>query len=178
MQNRPKISVYIAMSLDGYIARKDHTIDWLDRVSGYDDDYGMQNLMNSIDGLIIGRKTYDIASTVPDPYPDKRVIVLSNTLKSVKAGMEVYRGDLSDLVSKLHQEGIKHIWVDGGTTLSQFLQLQIVDTVTISIIPVILGAGIPLFSMIDDEVSLRLVSSQGYPSGLVQLTYEPMRLQI
>ncbi len=170
--NRPKISIYIAMSIDGYIARKDHTLDWLDRVGGFDEDYGMQKFLNSIDSLIIGRKTYDIATTVSDPYPGKRVIVLSNSLTSVKEGMELYRGDLSSLIAKLHREGIKHIWVDGGTTLSQFLSLQVVDTMILSIIPVILGEGIPLFSLVDKEISCRLLSSQSYPSGLAQLKYE------
>jgi dihydrofolate reductase len=168
----PKISIYIAVSVDGYIARKDNSLDWLDRVGGFDEDYGFQKLLSSIDALIIGRKTYDVATTVPDPYPGKRVVVLSRSLNSVKAGMELYRGDLVELVSKLHIEGIKHIWVDGGTTISQFLSLQLVDEMTLSVIPVILGSGIPLFGVIHKEISCRLISSQGYDSGLVQLRYE------
>jgi dihydrofolate reductase len=83
------------LSIDGYIARQDDSLDWLDRVGGFDEDYGFQKLLVSIDALIIGRKTYEIASTVPDPYPGKRVVVLSNSLSSVKAGMELYSGDLS-----------------------------------------------------------------------------------
>lgn len=78
-KERPRISVYIALSIDGYIARKDDSLDWLDRVGGFDEDYGFQQMLAGIDALIIGRKTYEIASTVPDPYPGKRVIVLSNT---------------------------------------------------------------------------------------------------
>lgn len=172
MKNRPKISIYIATSIDGYIARKDNSLDWLDRVGGYEEDYGFQELLNSIDALIIGRKTYEIATTVPDPYPGKRVIVLSNSLDSVRQGMELYRGDLTELAAKLYDEGIKHVWVDGGTTLSQFLSLQMVDAMTLSIIPVILGSGISLFHTINKEISCRLASSQSYPSGLVQLHYE------
>lgn len=170
--NRPKISIYIAVSIDGYIARQDNSLDWLDRVGGFDEDYGFRKLLDSIDALIIGRKTYEIATTVSDPYPEKRVIVLSNSLNSVKKGMELYRGDLVELALKLYREGIKHIWVDGGVTISQFLSYQIVDSMTLSIIPVILGAGIPLFNMIDKEISCRLISSQSYPSGLVQMNYE------
>lgn len=172
---RPKISVYIAVSIDGYIARKDDSLDWLDRVGGFDEDYGFKKLVNNIDALIIGRKTYEVASTVPDPYPGKRVIVLSNSLSSVKDRMEHYRGNLVELVTKLHKEGIKHIWVDGGTTISQFLSLQMVDTMTLSVVPVILGSGIPLFSMIEKEIPCRLISSQSYPSGLVQLNYEMIK---
>lgn len=169
---RPKISIYIAASIDGYIARQDGSLDWLDRVGGFDEDYGFQDLLNSIDGLIIGRKTYEVATTVPDPYPGKRVVVLSRSLDQVKGGMELYRGDLQELLARLYREGIRHIWVDGGTTLSQFLSAQLVDTMTLSIIPVVLGSGIPLFSAIGREIPFHLISSQSYPSGLVQLRYE------
>jgi dihydrofolate reductase len=171
-KKRPKISVYIALSIDGYIARKDDSLDWLDRVGGFDEDYGFQKLLDSIDALIIGRKTYAIASTVPDPYPGKRVVVLSNSLDSVKAGMELYRGDLEVLAEKLHREGIKHIWIDGGSTISQFLSLQLVDEMTLSIIPIVLGSGIPLFHAMGKEIPCRLLSSQSYRSGLVQQHYE------
>jgi dihydrofolate reductase len=170
--DRPKISVYIAMSIDGYIARQDGGLDFLDRVGGFDEDYGFQKLLGSIDALIIGRKTYEVAITVPDPYPGKRVVVLSNNLNSVRTDMEQYRGDLPTLLTKLHKEGIKHIWADGGVTISQFLDLQMVDAMTLSLIPVILGSGIPLFNPIGKEHACRLISSQSYPSGLVQLKYE------
>ncbi len=173
--DRPKISIYIATSIDGYIARKDGGLDWLDRVGGFDEDYGFQELLGSIDALIIGRKTYEVATTVPDPYPGKRVVVLSNSLNAVRNDMELYRGDLGELLAKLHQEGIQHIWIDGGVTISQFLALQMVDMMTLSIIPVILGSGIPLFNVIDKEIPLKALSSETYPSGLIQLKYELVR---
>ena len=159
------------MSIDGYIARKDDSLDWLDRVVGFDEDYGFQKMLAGIDALIIGRKTYEIASTVPDPYPGKRVVVLSNSLNSVKAGMELYNGDLAHLVEKLHREGIKSVWVDGGSTISQFLDLQFIDEMTLSIVPILLGSGIPLFHVIGKETPCRLISSQSYQSGLVQQHY-------
>ena len=176
--DRPKISIYIATSIDGYIARKDGGLDWLDRVGGFDEDYGFQKLLNSIDALIIGRKTYEVATTVPDPYPGKRVVVLSNSLNSVRKDMELFRGDLIQLASQLHSEGIKHIWIDGGVTISQFLDLQMVDSMTLSVIPVILGSGIPLFNTIGKEHACHLISSQSYPSGLVQLNYEMQRTEV
>jgi dihydrofolate reductase/predicted GNAT family N-acyltransferase len=171
-KQRPKISVYIALSIDGYIARKDDSLDWLDRVGGFDEDYGFQQMLAGIDTLIIGRKTYEIASTVPDPYPGKRVVVLSNSLNSVKVGMELYKGDLPELVAKLYREEVKCIWVDGGSTISQFLDLQLVDEMTLSVIPIVLGSGLPLFHAIGKEIPCRLISSQSYPSGLVQQHYE------
>lgn len=170
--NRPKVSIYIAISIDGYIARKDGGLDWLDRVGGFDEDYGFKKLLDSIDALIIGRKTYEVATTVQDPYPGKRVVVLSNSLNFVRNDMELYRGNLDDLLIKLHKDGIKHIWIDGGMTISQFLSSQMVDTMTLSIIPVILGSGIPLFNVINTEIPCRAISSQTYSSGLVQLRYE------
>lgn len=170
--DRPKISVYIAISIDGYIARKDGNLDWLDSVGGFDEDYGHQTLVDSIDALIIGRKTYEVATTVAEPYPGKRVVVLSNSLDSVRSDMELYQGDLSLLLKQLHTEGIKHIWIDGGTVISQFLALNAVDTMILSIIPIILGSGIPLFHIMDSDIPCRTISSQTYPSGLVQLKYE------
>lgn len=172
MKTRPQISVYIAMSIDGYIARKDHSLDWMDRVGGFDEDYGFQQHLSSIDALIIGRKTYEVATTVTDPYPGKRVVVLSKSLQTVREGMELYSGDLAELVARMHSEGVKHIWVDGGVTITQFLSLGMVDTLTLSIIPIVLGSGLPLFHLIDKEISCRLLSSQGYASGLVQVKYE------
>ena len=173
LKNRPKISVYIAISIDGYIARSDGNLDWLDRVGGFDEDYGFQTLLDSIDAVILGRKTYEAAATVPDwPYKGKRIVILSNTLKTVREGAEIFRGDITQLLSQLNSDGIKHIWIDGGLTISKFLNLQMVDSMTLSVIPVILGAGIPLYHAIDKELSCSLVSSQSYPSGLVQLKYE------
>ena len=170
---RPKISVYIAASLDGYIARPDGSLDWLDRVGGFDEDYGFQSLLNSIDGVILGRHTYEVAAAVHDwPYKGKRIIVLSHSLERVREEAELFRGDLTQLIAQLHKDGIKHVWIDGGVTISQFLDLQMVDAITLSVIPVILGSGIPLFHPIGKERACRLVSSQSYPSGLVQLKYE------
>lgn len=171
--DRPKISIYIATSIDGYIARRDGSLDWLDRVGGFDEDYGFQKLLDSIDAAILGRNTYEVAATVPDwPYKGKRIIVLSNSLKTVREEAELFRGDLTRLVSQLHADGIKHIWIDGGVTISQFLNAQIVDEMTLSIIPIVLGSGISLFNGLDREISYRLLSSHSYPSGLMQVHYE------
>ncbi|WP_068471067.1 dihydrofolate reductase family protein [Candidatus Protochlamydia phocaeensis] len=172
-KKRPLISIYIATSIDGYIARKDDSLDWLDRVGGFNEDYGFQKLLDSIDAVILGRKTYEIAASVPDwPYKGKKIVVLSKSLKTVREEAELFQGDLTQLVSHLDSDGIKHVWIDGGLTISQFLNLQMVDFMTLSVIPVLLGEGIPLFNSIAKELSCRLVSSQSYPSGLVQLHYE------
>jgi dihydrofolate reductase len=174
-QDRPRILIYIAASIDGYIARKDNSLDWMDRVGGFDEDYGFKKLLDSVDTLVIGRKTYEVATTVPDPYPGKRVVVLSNTLKAVREGMELYQGDLHQLVEQLHAQGARHIWVDGGVTVSQFLASHMVDAMTISIIPVILGDGLPLFNVIGKEISCRLVSSQATRAGSFNSTTRSLK---
>jgi len=170
--DRPKISIYIACSIDGYIARTDGNIDWLNYGHSGDEDYGFYSFLDSIDATIMGRGTYEVASTVEDwPYKGKRVIVLSNTLTSVRSDAELFSGELTDLVTKLHDEKIQHIWVDGGKTVSQFLEKGLVDEMTLSIIAMILGDGIPLFSKINREYPCKLISTKPCPSGLVQLKY-------
>jgi dihydrofolate reductase len=170
--NRPKVSVYIAASVDGYIARKDGSLDWLECVGGSEEDYGFKAFVNSVDGVILGRKTYEVASSVEDwPYRGKKTVILSNSLQVVRKDAELYRGDLTQLLSQMHADGISHVWVDGGMTIAQFLSLRAVDAMIISVIPTILGSGIPLFQQIDQGFSCGLVAAQPYPSGLVQLRY-------
>lgn len=161
------------MSLDGYIACLDQRLDWLDQVRKENEDYGFQVFFESIDALLLGRKTYEAAANAPVwPYLNKRVFVLSNTLTCVKKEAELIHGDLTQLISKMFLEGIKHLWINGGLTVSQFLNQQMVDKITLCIVPIILGSGIPLFNQIQRLSLMRLISSHSYPSGLVKLCYE------
>lgn len=172
INHSPKISVYKAMSIDGFIARSDGSLDWLEQVHKHQEDYGYEQFFSTVDALIIGRKTYGYPAEIEVwPYNGKRVIVLSSTLQSVKPEAELYRGDLVQLVSKLSSEGIRHILVEGGETVSHFLRAKLIDEMILSIIPVLLGSGIPLFR-IHQELPCHLVSSQSYPSGLVQVRYQ------
>lgn len=173
---RPTISVYIATSIDGYIAKKEDGLDWLETFSppldNPHEDYGHKKFMSTIDALVMGRGTYKIASSVEIwPYPGKRVIVLSSTLTSVCKEAELFSGNIIPLVEKLYKEGVKHIYVDGGVTISQFMNARMIDHITLSIIPVILGSGIPIFSNILHESWCQLISSKAYSNGLVQLQY-------
>lgn len=176
--HRSKISIYIATSIDGFIARKDGSLDWLDCVGGSEEDYGFKNFISGVDAVILGRKTYEVAVTAygtPNwPYSGKCLIILSNTLKEVVPEARLYSGDLATLATQLQAEGIRHIWVDGGVTVSQFLRLKLVDDIILSVIPTLLGEGISLFD-IQKELSCRLISAQSYSSGLVQLHYELVR---
>lgn len=149
---QPKISVYIAISIDGYIARKDGSIDWLAQGHVGNEDYGFKKFFNSIDALVLGKNTYETVSGFDQwPYSGKRVIVLSNTLNEVRKEAELFCGHLTDLPSMLHSYGVKHVWVDGGIAVSKFLEAGPVDHITLSIIPVILRSGIPLFSLMKIE---------------------------
>lgn len=172
-KDRPKISIYIAMSIDGYIARKDGGLDWLEYGHTGDEDYGFKKFIGSVDALVLGRNTYEVVSGFGEwPYKGKKVVVLSRTLKEVRKEAELFSGELADLASSLHSQGIKHVWVDGGVTVSKFLEAGLVDEITISVISVVLGSGIPLFSAMSQGQACRLISTQSYPSGLVQLKYE------
>lgn len=172
---RPKISIYIATSIDGLIAREDGGLDWLEGMGADNEDYGLKNFINNIDTVILGRKTYEVAVTAYGtahwPYSGKRLIILSKTLQEVVPEATLYLGDLVTLVKQLHSEGIGHIWVDGGVTISQFLQLNLVDEMILSVIPILLGIGIALFD-IKKELPCHLISAQSYPSGLVQIRYD------
>lgn len=169
----PKISIYIACSIDGYIARKSGNLDWLQYGHTGDEDYGFKKFISSIDAVIMGRNTYEVVSAFGEwAYKDKRVVVLSNTLTEVRQEAELFCGQLTELLTKLHSENVRHVWVDGGVTVSKFLEAGLVDDITISIIAMVLGSGTPLFSTMNREHKCRLISIQSYPSGLVQLRYE------
>lgn len=158
---RPKISVYIASSIDGYIARKDGNLDWLHYGHEGDEDYGFKKFFDSIDALVLGRNTYQFVEGLEEwPYKGKRVIVLSNTLKEVCREAELFNGPIEDLLSKLHENKITHVWADGAITVSKFLESGLVDEITISIIAMVLGAGIPLFSVMNKEHKCSLEINQ------------------
>jgi dihydrofolate reductase len=178
IKERPKISVFIATSMDGYIARENGDLDWLINFSpptetNEEKDYGYSKFFSSVDVLVMGRHSYETVMTFDLwPYQGKRVIVLSASLTSVCEQAELYSGEINQLVNQLHTEGIKHIYVDGGVTISHFLNAGLIDHVTISLIPVVLGTGIPLFNYVQHDKWCRLVSSQVYSNGLVQLKYD------
>ncbi len=171
---RPKISIYISSSIDGFIAREDGSLDWLDSVGGSDEDYGFKRFLTGIDAVIMGRKTYEVASsaygTTMWPYTGKKMFILSQTLQNVIPEAELFSGDIGRLLQRLHVEGVGTIWIDGGKTISQFLRLGLVDEMILSIIPHLLGSGIPLFT-IGKEMPCQLLSARSYPSGLVQMHY-------
>ena len=162
----------MAVSLDGFIARANGDVDWLDAFQTEQEDYGFNDFINGIDAIIMGRNTYEKGLTFPDwPYTNHNVIVLSRTLQTTQHGVKLCNNDLPLLLQQLHLENIKHVYIDGGITLSQCLKHHLLDHMVISIVPIMLGSGIPLLKNINTEITCHLVSSKTYPNGIVKLRY-------
>lgn len=175
----PKISVFLACSLDGYIATEEGKLDWLEGVHMVEEDFGLRSFLFGIDTIVMGRKTYELVNSFSIwPYEGKRVVVLSSTLETVRPEAELANLEVDTLVEKLTEEGSKSIWVDGGETIAAFLYRGLVDQMTLSTIPVILGKGIPLFHEMNRSFSCRLLSTHTYESGLVQNVYSVLKQNI
>ncbi|XXF78025.1 dihydrofolate reductase family protein [Myxococcaceae bacterium GXIMD 01537] len=170
---RPRTFVFLAASLDGFIARTNGAIDWLAIVDRAGEDYGIKAFYDSVDTLVMGRKTYDSALSFDAwPYKGMRcVVITSDTSKASRHGEEFFAGDLAMLFERLGAEGTQRIYVDGGTVIAQALKAHLVDEVTVSIIPILLGEGTALAPRIGQDVLLELVEHRAFESGLVQLKY-------
>ena len=174
-----KVSVFIATSLDGFIARKNGRIDWLIAADEQNstEDYGYQEFYDAIDCLVMGRNSLEKIIDFPEwPYEDKRVVVLSNTLEEVPAQhvdkFELYSGSLNELVKRLEIDGYKNLYIDGGKTIQSFINNGLVTDMTITTIPVLLGEGLPLFAKIKQDIKLTHLETKSYPNGFVKSTYE------
>jgi dihydrofolate reductase len=169
---RLRCSVFIAISADGYIARSDGGLDWLEAVAQPGEDYGYKAFADSVDVLAIGRNTYDTALAFAQwPYGGKRCVVLTHRPAQTRHNEEFFNGAPRALIDKLSAEGARHVYVDGGHVIRSFLAQRLIDEVTLSIVPVLLGAGIPLFQAGSAEQRLKLLSSHAFETGLVQLRY-------
>lgn len=170
-----KASVFIGTSVDGFIARPNGSFDFLPADGG--EPHGYQEFFASVDALVIGRKTYETVEAFPEwPYGDKQVFVLSsqplNFLKLRGARIEQMSGDPAEIARKLESRGIRHIYVDGGITIQQFLRAGLIQRLVITRVPVLIGQGIPLFGAIPKDILLKHVATQTYASGMVKTEYE------
>jgi dihydrofolate reductase len=174
---RARCSVFIAASLDGFIARRDGSLDWLRVVEQGGEDYGFEAFFAEVDALLLGRGTWEAAcGFAPWPYVGKRVAVVSAAPRAGTHGETFHDRGPAELLDLLGEEGFRHVYADGGSVVSQLLVADRVDTLTLSIVPVVLGDGIRLFQPPLVERRLGLVSSRSYPSGLVQVRYaRPVR---
>ena len=169
-----KASVFIATSLDGFIAREDGALDWLplDDV----EPHGYEEFIATVDALVMGRKSLEAVLTFDSwLYGSKPVVVLSRTMRELKvpegAVCELMAGTPQEIVDRLSQRGWKHLYIDGGVTIQGFLNAGLIQRLIVTRIPVLLGSGIPLFGPLSQDIRLEHVATRSYPSGLVQSEY-------
>ena len=174
-----KASVYIATSLDGFIARENGDIDWLPGrgSEGSDEDYGYKEFMDTVDVLVMGRKTYEKVLTFNEwPYGDKPVVVLSsgsvNIPEHLARSVESMSCSPAELVRQLSERGARHLYVDGGKTIQGFLDAGLLQQLIITRVPILIGGGIPLFGQLKRDIKLRHSDTRQFASGLVQSKYE------
>lgn len=172
-----KLCLYIAMSLDGYIAKHDDNLDFLSVVETPNEDFGYSSFVANIDTVIWGRKTFDKVLSFGNgvPYKDKSVFVISKT-RTGNHEHAVYHNDVVELVKQLKQAEGKNVYCDGGAEIVfELLKNSLLDTLIISVIPYLLGDGVRLFKDGRPEQPLQFKHSASYPSGLVQIWYDVKR---
>ena len=178
-----KCSVYIAVSVDGFIAKSDGDVEWLnnpDFALEEGADLGYSAFIKSVDVLVMGRKSYEkVLSFGIWPYDSTPVVVLSsqevNIPEHLSDKVRVMNTPPDDVVALLASEGAQHFYIDGGVTIQGFLRAGLIDEITITTIPILLGNGIPLFGSLVDDVSLRHLETNSYESGLVQSRYSVVK---
>lgn len=172
-----KIILYIATSLDGYIAREKGEIDWLFSPDG--NDYGYEKMFARIDTVIMGRATFDVSRKLEEkPFAGKRCIVFTRNKKLKNySNVEYVTQNPVELVEKLQKEKGKDIWiVGGGEIASALLNRDLIDEYYFFVHPIILGKGISLYSHMQKQVTLSLVSAHAFANGLVELRYSKYAL--
>ncbi|MCF6440595.1 dihydrofolate reductase family protein [Pseudoalteromonas luteoviolacea] len=169
--------VFIATSLDGYIADKNNEIEWLHSIPGTQElDLGYDDHIAAIDGLVMGRNTFELVCGFDCDWPyTKPVFVLSNTMRCVPTGYEdkvkLVSGGLLQLVDKLNAQGFVDLYIDGGVTIQSFLKSDLIDKMIITTIPIILGGGVSLFGELAEPLHFSCTESELFENGICQNTF-------
>jgi dihydrofolate reductase len=180
-QDNFHITIHMVASVDGFIAKKDNSIGWFETSSPYEKGEVGQDVvafLQTIDCYIMGANTYQLAVELSKnygwAYGDTPTIVLTNRqLVDDRPNIQFYNGNLNQLISEKLKPNFKNVWVVGGASLcKQMMQQQLADTIRISILPIILGDGLPYFDQIGLEQKLRLINTIAYKNGMVELSYE------
>lgn len=173
---RPEVHVFLAISLDGFLADAQGALDWLTPFgSDAPEDTGYTALVQHVDVLVMGRNTYEAVLAFDAwPYAGKRVLVLSHR-PTDDARVEIHAGALDALLDRLAREGCRAVYLDGGMVVRRALQAGQVDRMTLSWVPVLLGRGTPLFGPELPMATFEPVAHQLLPSGLLQCTYRPKK---
>ena len=176
-----KNTVYIAQSLDGYIADRDGGLEWLEMVPNPKGlDLGFTAFIDSIDALVMGRTTFETICNFDIPWPyTKPVFVLSTTLQEIppkaQGKAEIINGPLKDILEQLHQRKHLNIYIDGGRTIQSFLKEDLIDTLIITTLPILLGGGSSLFGELQDKTPLKLIKTEVILDQMTQSTYQRQR---
>jgi len=174
----PSISLYIAHTLDGYIARADGAIDWLTQIDENDNDYGYAQFYESIDALIMGSTTFEmIQSLGPWPYVDKPTFVFTRrTIRTSVENVYFVSGDPQPVLSVPQFSCFNRIWLVGGSTLiASCVKKNLIDEYILTMLPVVLGHGLRLFPSPVSEQWLSLISCRQYDWGVIQLQYKKIQ---
>lgn len=175
MSNNRQIILYIAMSLDGYIAKPNDDLSFLSIVQKEGEDYGYIDFVSTVDTVILGRKTYDwVMKEVGEfPHADKNAYIITRTSRPTIGKTTFYSGDLTELVRKLKGEKGKNVFCDGGAEIvNELLKNDLLDEIIISVIPILVGNGTRLFKDNRPEKKLKLVNVKTFDTGLTQLHYK------
>ena len=178
-----KASVFIATSLDGFIARANGDLDWLTGAesSTTEQDYGYQEFMDTVDIIVLGRNTFELVLTFDSwPYSGKKVVVLSSKPSAVPPHLvddvEWVSLPPKRLVEQLAAQGSTHLYADGGKTIQGFLRAGLIDELTITRVPILIGTGVPLFGPLDYDVRLTHTVTRQFENGFVQSKYRVARI--
>ena len=180
-----KASVFVGISLDGFIARPNGAFDFLSH-GGTDEPHGFDEFIHSVDAVVMGRNTFEVVAPFEAlPYGKKPVIVLSAQLShrevpSTRSGtvVEVLAGEPVEIVARLEARGFSHIYVDGGITVQRFLRAGLIQSITMTRVPVLIGEGIPLFGVVPYDIPLKHVSTRALSGGAVQSEYLVMETKV
>ena len=176
-----KNSVFIATSLDGFIADENGGIDWLHSTPNPEnDDMGYSDFMSNVDALVMGRLTFETVCGFDCDWPyEKPVFVLSNSLNEIpeshRGKAHLVNGDLTKIISQIHSKGYDRIYIDGGTTVQNFLKEDLIDEIQITTIPILLGGGFPLFSELSGKLEFELIESKVFLNQVTQTKYRRKR---
>lgn len=176
-----KNSVFIATSLDGYIADKNGRIDWLNSIPNpNNNDMGYAEFTNDIDALVMGRATFETVCGFDVDWPyDKPVFVLSNNLSKIpesnKGKAFLVRGTLIEILEQIYEKGYYRLYIDGGTTIRNFLKADLIDEMIITTIPILLGGGSPLFLELPKELEFELIKTKTFLNQVTQNHYKRNR---
>jgi dihydrofolate reductase len=172
-----KNKVFIATSMDGYIADHQGNIEWLHSIPNPDnDDMGYGAFMDEIDALLMGRNTFETICGFDVPWPYSiPVFVLSHQLQEIPSDYQKHaqlvKGDLKEVLNTIHAQGYHNLYIDGGTTIQHFLNADLIDEMIITNIPILLGSGTPLFGELKEPLHFKCIQTKHYLNAIAQNHY-------